>query len=59
MALKQVKLSRVIQIGFMVILILIATNCAAIFWTMRKMADNSFWVAHSYNVKSELETLKG
>jgi methyl-accepting chemotaxis protein len=59
MAKKQMDLSKVIQIGFMVILILLVTNGAAIFWVMQKMADNSFWVAHTYNVKSHLEMLTG
>src|ERR1017187_10014738 len=57
MALKQVSLSKVIRIGFMVILTLILVNGASIFWTMHKLADNLSWVAHSYNVKSHLENI--
>jgi methyl-accepting chemotaxis protein len=57
MAIKQVNLSRVIQIGFIVILTLIFANGVAIFWTMHKLADNLSWVAHTYNVKSHLENI--
>ena len=57
MAIKQVSLSKVIRIGFMVILILILVNGGAIFWTMHKLADNLSWVAHTYNVKSHLENI--
>ena len=59
MAIKQVNLSRIIQIGFMVILILILANGAAIFWTMHKLADNLSWVAHTYDVKLHLENITG
>jgi methyl-accepting chemotaxis protein len=59
MAKRQVNLSRVIQIGFIVILALILANGVAIFWTMNKLADNLSWVAHSYDVKSKLESLMG
>lgn len=59
MAIKQMKLGSVIQVGFAVILILMVTNGAAMFWVMHKMADSSSWVAHSYEVKLKLEKLKG
>jgi methyl-accepting chemotaxis protein len=59
MAIKQVNLSRIIQIGFMVILILILANGVAIFWTMQKLADNLSSVAFTYDVKSHLEKLTG
>src|SRR5450830_846867 len=57
MATKQVNLSRIIQIGFIVILTLILVNGASIFWTMHKLADSLSWVAHTYNVKSHLENI--
>jgi methyl-accepting chemotaxis protein len=57
MAIKQVNLSRVIQIGFIVILALILANGVAIFWTMNKLTDSLSWVAHSYDVKSKLGIL--
>ncbi len=57
MALQQVSLSKVIRIGFMVILTLILVNGVAIFWTMHKLADNLSLVAHTYNVKSHLENI--
>ena len=57
MAIKQANLSRIIQIGFIIILTLIIANGAAMFWTMHKLADNLSWVAHTYNVKSHLENI--
>ena len=57
MAIKQVNLSRIIQIGFMVILTLIIANGAAIFWTMHKLADNLSLVAFTYDVKLHLENI--
>jgi methyl-accepting chemotaxis protein len=57
MAIRQVNLGRVIQIGFIVILTLILANGVAIFWTMHKLTNNLSWVAHSYDVKSKLESL--
>ena len=57
MAIKQASLSKIIRIGFMVILILILVNGASIFWVMHKLADNLSWVTHTYNVKLHLENI--
>jgi len=59
MAIKQVNLSKIIQIGFIVILTLILANGVAIFWTMHKLADNLSWVTHTYDVKLHLENITG
>ncbi len=59
MAIQQAKLSKIIQVGFLVILILMVTNGVAMFLVMRKTADSSFWVKHTYEVKLKLEILKG
>ena len=58
MAVKQMKLGSVIQVGFTVILLLMVTNGVTMFWVMRKMSDSSSWVAHTYEVKLKLEKLK-
>jgi methyl-accepting chemotaxis protein len=57
MALKQVSLSKVIRIGFMVILALILVNGVSIFWTMHKLANNLSLVARTYNIKAHLENI--
>ena len=59
MAIQQAKLSKIIQFGFLVILILMVTNGVAMFLVMRKTADSAFWVKHTYEVKLKLEKLKG
>jgi CHASE3 domain sensor protein len=59
MAVKQMKLGSVIQVGFTVILLLMVTNGAAMFWVMHKIGESSSWVAHTYEVKLQLEKLKG
>ena len=59
MAIQQAKLSKVIRVGFLVILILMVTDGVALFFVMLKTADTSFWVKHTYEVKLQLETLSG
>lgn len=59
MAIQQAKLSKVVQVGFLVILILMFTNGVALFFVMRKTADSTFWVTHTYEVKLKLQKLKG
>ncbi len=59
MAIQQAKLSKVIQVGFLIIFILMVTNGGALLFVMRKTADSSFWVTHTYEVKLKLEKLKG
>jgi methyl-accepting chemotaxis protein len=58
MAIQQAKLSKVVQVGFLVILIVMVTNSMALFLVMRKTADSAFWVTHTYEVKLQFEKLK-
>ena len=57
MAQRQVRLNRIVQIGFMIVLILMLINGATTFWVVGKMTENSFWLAHTREVKAELAKL--